>query len=170
MNFLSGNFKNCELVVAHRYVYYTYRGNNNPPRSTFNITSILPISARHSSTLCLIVFQFCLLPKLLLFDSEGDDADDEDGNVGDEDDDVDDDDDDDKDDEDDEEDEGPLVCLPFRRLARCLCVQLTQADNGDHDHDHDNVAVEEGDDDDEVVVVDDDDGDGDNDVGKPVMT
>ena len=72
-----------------------------------------------------------------MFDAAGDDDDGEEDGDDDEVDDGDDDDDDDK------VDEGPLVRLPFRCLACCLCVQLTQAgncfDDDDDDYDYDDI-------------------------------
>ena len=71
-----------------------------------------------------------------MFDAAGDDDNGEEDGDDDEVDDGDDDDDDDK------VDERPLVCLPFRCLACCLCVQLTQAGNcfdDDDDGDYDDI-------------------------------
>ena len=67
------------------------------------------------------------MPKCSLIYNHDDDGDDND-------DDGDDDGDDDRDD-DAIKDEDPLVRLPFRCLAGCLCVQLTQAANGCDDDD-----------------------------------
>ena len=73
-----------------------------------------------------------------MFDAAGDD---DDGEEDGDDDEVDDG--DDGDDDDDKVDERPLVCLPFRCLACCLCVQLTQAgncfDDDDDDYDYDDI-------------------------------
>ena len=88
--------------------------------------------------LCLNLVVF-LVDIICLFDAAGDD----DGGEEDGDDDEVDDEDDGDDDDDDKVDERPLVRLPFRCLACCLCVQLTQAgncfDDDDDDYDYDDI-------------------------------